>query len=166
MSLESMDLKQLVDNWFVVTWQLGDRERQLRNTLISPEESLDVVLQRILMESCVMGFINHKLAFTEPNQFAKSWQVFVYRGHKEELLPNDIQISEIGIIAGERLIIRPAKTVNPDANIMPSDANFPSLSQFIAHQKLSRTRGLTVWLIILAIALFVICGLLLWSYLL
>ncbi len=107
MHSDSSEIQRLSHNWVAITWQLGDRERQLRRGLVSPEERLSDILQRALMEACVMGYLNKKIAFTEPDEFSKQWQVVVFRDGKEIELPLEQKVEELSLSAGERLILRP-----------------------------------------------------------
>lgn len=122
MHSDSSELQRLSQNWLAITWQLGDRERQLRRSLVSLEETLGDVLQRALMEACVMGFLNKKIAFTEPEEFASQWQVFVYRDGEEVQLPLNKRVEILALSSGERLIFRP-QSVSADMEESSLDAS-------------------------------------------
>ena len=149
MHSDSSELQRLSHNWIAVTWQLGDRERQLRRSLISLEETLGDVLQRSLMEACVMGYLNKKIAFTEPEEFAEQWQVFVYRDGVEVSLPLDQQVSALALTAEERLIFRP-QSVTPDTegSSLEASPSFTGLPQsFVKAPKKPGGLSTTTWLL-------------------
>lgn len=129
MPSDSSDLQRLSQNWIPVTWQLGDRERQRRRSLIALQETLGEVLQRALMEACSMGYLNKKIAFTEPAEFARQWQVFVVREGEEVRLPLDQRVEALALQAEERLIFRPL-SITPDNGVgsmsaLPSSTGLP-----------------------------------------
>lgn len=129
MHSDSSELYKLSQNWITITWQLGDRERQLRRGLVYQGETLAEVLQRCLMEACIMGYLNKKIAFTEPEEFCQQWQVFVDRGGEEVRLPLDKQVETLALVPGERLIFRPqVLSSQPEGSSMdasPTDTGLP-----------------------------------------
>lgn len=114
MHSDSSDIHQLSHNWTAITWQLGDRERQLRRSLVSPEETISEVMQRVLMEACVMGYLNKKIAFTEPEEFVQQWRVFVFRNGEEVELSPSQKVDTLSLVSEERLILRPQSVAGED----------------------------------------------------
>ncbi len=156
MQPDSNELQRLSQNWIAITWQLGDRERQLRRSLVSLEETLGEVMQRALMEACVMGFLNKKIAFTEPEEFGSQWQVFVFRDGTEMSLPLDQRVAALELSPEERLIFRP-QSVSPESasSLDDSPMNTGLPQSFIKAPPARRGGSLITYVLIFALLVLV-----------
>lgn len=155
MQPDSNELQRLSRNWIAITWQLGDRERQLRRSLVSLEETLGEVMQRALMEACVMGFLNKKIAFTEPEEFGSQWQVFVFRDGAETSLPLDQRVSTLELSAEERLIFRP-QSVSPESGSSLDDSPIHTgLPQSFVGAPPARSSNLITYVLIFALLVLI-----------
>lgn len=129
MHSDSSELQRLSQNWITITWQLGDRERQLRRGLVYRGETLAEVLQRSLMEACMMGYLNKKIAFTEPDEFCHQWGVYVERSGEEIRLSLTQSVEALALQPGERLIFRPQViSSHPEGSSLdaaPTDTGLP-----------------------------------------
>lgn len=164
MHSDSSELYKLSQNWISITWQLGDRERQLRRGLIYRGETLAEVLQRSLMEACIMGYLNKKIAFTEPEEFSSQWQVFVDRGGEEIRLPLDKQVETLSLQSGERLVFRPqivsSQPEGSSLDAAPTDTGLPQ--SFVDKPPPQKQSTLTYLLLVVVLLLAAIVAWFVW----
>ena len=101
-----------------ITWQIGKESHRLRNTIVSPGETLEKILPRILSEAASLGYLQEEDAFFRPHELQQRWQVTNPSQDPTQALQFQKDLASQGLQEGALLLLLPLVPPQTEASLL------------------------------------------------